>query len=138
MNVMQVLQVQHAMAAQAATKHKEAEALIQAKIDAELEKKKLGLVKPKNKTANIADVAPDDDGVLLASGMSKWARNMRSAGRNMLNEHRKWRIFVTAFTCSRKHLRKWLHQRLQRSQVHGYSSEDDTRPNTSKMLRSEQ
>ena len=43
----------------------------QAKIDAELEKRTLGLVvlpppspaKPKTKTAKTADVAPDDDGV---------------------------------------------------------------------------
>ena len=44
LNAMQVLQVQQAMAAQAATKQKEAEALIQAKIDAEVEKRTLGLV----------------------------------------------------------------------------------------------
>ena len=71
------------MAAQAATKQKEAEALLQAKIDAEVEKRTLGLMiivfpppspaKPKTKTAKTADVAPDDDGVSRASGASKGA-----------------------------------------------------------------
>ena len=44
LNAMQVLQVQQAMAAQAAAKQKEAEALIQAKIDAEVAKRTSGLV----------------------------------------------------------------------------------------------
>ena len=44
LNATQVLQVQHAMAAQATAKQKEAEALLQAKIDAEVEKMTLGLV----------------------------------------------------------------------------------------------
>ena len=35
----------------------------------------------------------------------------------MLNEQRKLRIYVTALTCSRKHLRKWLKPRLRRRQV---------------------
>ena len=82
LNAMQVLQVQQAMAAQAATKQKEAEALIQAKIDAEVEKRTQALIvlpppspaKPKTKTATTADVAPDDDGVSLASGASKGAK----------------------------------------------------------------
>ena len=38
MNTMQVLQVQQAMAAQAATKQKEAEAILKAKVVAEVEK----------------------------------------------------------------------------------------------------
>ena len=65
---MQVLQVQPAMVAQAATSKKEAEALIQDKTAAEVEKRTLGLTvlpppspaKPKTKTANTADVALDD------------------------------------------------------------------------------
>ena len=76
LNAMQVLQVQQAMAAQAATKQKEAEAVLQAKIDAEVEKRTKDLAvlpplspaKPKTKTTKTADVAPDDDGVSLASG----------------------------------------------------------------------
>ena len=108
---MKVLRVQQAMAAQAATKQKEAEAISQAKIDAEVEKRTKGLAvlpppspaKPKPKTAKTADVAPDD-GVSLASGASKGAKR------------RKWRIFVTTLTCSRKHLRKWLKPRLLRRQ----------------------
>ena len=45
-------------------------------------------------------------------------RRGQSAGGNVLNEQRKWRIFVTAFTSfSRKRLRKWLKPHLQRSQV---------------------
>ena len=63
------------MAAQAATKEKDAEAVLQAKIDAEVEKKTQCLVvlpptslaKPKTKTAKTADVTLDDDGVLVAS-----------------------------------------------------------------------
>ena len=60
LNAMQVLQVQQAMAAQAAAKHKEAEALIQAKIDAKVEKRALGLVvlPLPSKTVKTADVAP--------------------------------------------------------------------------------
>ena len=71
------------MATQAQTKQKVAEAVIQAKIDAEVEKrtKKLAvlppppsLAKPNPKTAKTADVAPyqNDDGVLVVSGASKW------------------------------------------------------------------
>ena len=56
LSAMQVLQVQQAMPAQAATKQQEAEAVLQAKIDAEVEKKTKGLTvlpppspaKPKN------------------------------------------------------------------------------------------
>ena len=84
-NAMQVLQVQQAMAAQATAKQKEAEALLQAKIDAEVEKRTLGLVvlpppspaKPKTKTAKTADVAPEDDGVSQASGAPKGAKRRR-------------------------------------------------------------
>ena len=84
LNAMQVLQVQQAMAAQAATKQTEAEALMQARIDAEVEKRTLGLAvlpppspaKPKTKTAKTADVAPDD-GVSLASGASKGAKRRK-------------------------------------------------------------
>ena len=84
---MQVLQVQQAMAAQAATKQKEAEAVLQAKIDAEVEKRtEIPVVlpppspaKPKTKAAKTADVAPDNDGVSLASER----RRGRSAGRDM-------------------------------------------------------
>ena len=65
LNAMQVLQVQQAMAAQAATKQKEAEAIIQAKIDAEVAKRTAGLAlkpppssaSPKPKTVKTADVA---------------------------------------------------------------------------------
>jgi hypothetical protein len=107
------------MAAQAATKQKEAEAIIQAKIDAEvamaiMEKRTKYLAvlpspgpfpaKPQTKTAKAADVDPDGR-VPLASGAPKGAKR------------RKWRIFVTTLTCSRKHLRKWLKPRLRRNQV---------------------
>ena len=72
---MQVLQVQQAMASQATAKHKAAEALLQAKIDAEVEKRTLGLTvlpppspaKPKTKTVKTADGAPDDDGASVRS-----------------------------------------------------------------------
>ena len=81
---MQVLQVQQAMVAQAETKQKEAEAVLQAKIDAEVEKRSNGLVvlpppspaKPKAKTVKAADVAPDD-GVSLGSGASKGAKRQK-------------------------------------------------------------
>ena len=84
---MQVLQVQQAMAAQAATKHKEAGAFLQAKIDVEVEKRTKDLVvspppspaKPQTKTAKAAGVAPDsdDDGGVLASGASKGAKHRK-------------------------------------------------------------
>ena len=59
LNAMQVLQVQQTMAAQPATKQKEAEAILQAKIDAEVEKRTKCLIvvpppspdKPTTKTA---------------------------------------------------------------------------------------
>ena len=59
--------------------------MIQAKIDAEVEKRTLGLTvlpppslaKPKTKTAKTADVAPDDDRVSLASGASKGAKRRK-------------------------------------------------------------
>ena len=86
LNAMQVLQVQQAMTAHATAKQNEAEALIQAKIDAEVAKRTSGLVvkppsspaKPKTKTVKIADVAPEeDDGVSQASGASKGAKRRR-------------------------------------------------------------
>ena len=110
LNAIQVLQVQQAMKAQAATTQKEAEALIQTKIDTEVEKRTLGLVvlpppspaKPKTKTVKTAD---DLTWTQMTTGFRRrqGRRRGRSAVGNMLNEQRKWRIFVTAFTCSRKH-----------------------------------
>ena len=75
LNAMQVLQVQQAMAAQAAAKQKEAEAIIQAQIDAEVAKRTAGLAlkpspssaPPKPKTVKTADVAPEYDGVSRGS-----------------------------------------------------------------------
>ena len=72
------------MVVQAATKQREAEALIQAKIDAEVEKRTQGLAllpppslaKPKTKTAKTADLAPDD-GVSLTSGAPKGAKRRK-------------------------------------------------------------
>ena len=66
LNAMQVLQVKQAMAAQAATKQKEAEAILQVKMDVEVEKRRMAssfclhhqTAKRKTKTAKIADVAP--------------------------------------------------------------------------------
>ena len=121
LNAMQVLQVQQAMVAQAATKQKEAEAVLQAKIDAEVEKRTKGLVvlpppspaKPKTKIAKTADVAPGDDGVSLVSGAPKRAkRRKRHAERA-----EELASCVTALPCSRKRLRKWLKPRPRRSQV---------------------
>ena len=85
LNAMQVLQVQQAMAAQAAAKQKEAEARIQAQIDAEVAKRTAGLAlkpppssaPPKPKTVKTADVAPEDDGVSRGSGASKGAKRRR-------------------------------------------------------------
>ena len=70
LNAMQVLQVQQAMSAQAQTAQKAAEAAIQAKIDAEVEKRTQGLpvetpVLPwltKVQPQKTDDVAPDDGG----------------------------------------------------------------------------
>jgi hypothetical protein len=112
------------MAAQATAKQKEAEQLIQAKIDAEVEKRTSGLVvkpplplvKPKPKTVEIADVAPEeisDDGVSRASGASKGAKRRRKHA--ALNELMKWRVFPTVVRYSRTHLRKWLKPRLRKS-----------------------
>ena len=86
---MQALQVQPAMAAQAATKHKEAEAVLQAKIDAEVENRTKDLVvlappspaKPKQltKTTKTDDVAPDlnNDGVSQLSGAPKGVKRQK-------------------------------------------------------------
>ena len=125
LNGMQVLQVQQAMAAQAATKQTEAEALMQARIDAEVEKRTLGLAvlpppspaKPKPTTVKTADVAPDDDRVSQASGASKGAKRRRKhAERATEVEDLCNRLHV--FRCSRKHLeRLWLKPRLRRSQM---------------------
>ena len=74
------------MAAQATAKLKEAEELIQAKIDAEVAKRTSGLVvkpppspvKPKPKTVKIAVVAPEDeDRVSQAPGAPKGAKRRR-------------------------------------------------------------
>ena len=85
LDAMQVLQVQQAIAAQATANHKDAEASLQAKIDAEVEKRTLGLtvlpppspVKPKPKTVKTADGAPDDGGISQASERSKGAKRRR-------------------------------------------------------------
>ena len=85
LNAMQGLQVQQAMAAQAATKQKEAEAELQVKIAAEVEKRTKGLVvlpppspaKPETKTAKTDDVVPDDDRVSPASGAPKGAKRRK-------------------------------------------------------------
>ena len=81
---MLVLQVQQAMAAQAQTKQKAAEAAIQAKIDAEVEKRTKDLpgqtpslpALTKSQPMKTEDVAPDD-GVLQASGRSKGAERWK-------------------------------------------------------------
>ena len=83
-NAMQGIHVQHAMAAQAATKQTEAGAVLQAKIDAEVEKRTKGLAvlpppppaKPKTKSAKNAGVAPDG-GVSLASGAPQVAKRRK-------------------------------------------------------------
>ena len=134
LNAMQVLQVQQAMAAQAATKQKEAEALIQAKIDAEVEKRTSGLAvspppspaKPKTKTVKNADVAPDDDGVSHASGASKKAKRRR--------KHAKQATEVEDL-CNRLHVFGEAFEKVAKDAAakkpSRYSSKDDTRPNKS-------
>ena len=134
LNAMQVLQVQQAMAAQAATKQKEAEAVIQATIDAEVAKRTEGLVvkpspslaSPKPKTAKTADVAPEDDGVSRGSGASKGAKRRRKHAERA-NEveglsHR-LQVFEEAF--------EKVAQAASARKPSGYASEDDTRPHKS-------
>ena len=137
LNAMQVLQAQQAMVAQAATKQKdpEAEAVLQAKIDAEVEKRTQGLAmlpppspaKPKTKTAKTADVAPDD-GVSLASGASKGAKRWK------LKKHAE-RAEKVAELCDRLTVFEEGFEKVARAAAtkkpSGYSSEDDTRPNKS-------
>ena len=109
LNATQVLQVQYAMTAHALT---EAEAVLQAKIDAEVEKRTTeglavlpppSLAKPKPKTVKTADVAldPNDDGVSLASG--------------------RLTVFEEAFDI--------VAAAATKKKPSGCSSEDDTRPN---------
>ena len=138
LNVMQVLQVQQAMAAQATAKfkQKEAEALLQVKIDAEVEKRALGLVvlppqspaKPKTKTVKTADVAPEDDGVSQASGASKVAKRRRK------HAERARAIEVEGLS-HRLQVFKEAYEKLVKAastkKPGGYASEDDTRPHKS-------
>ena len=129
LNAMQVLQVQQAMAAQAATKQKEAEAVIQATIDAEVAKRTEGLVvkpspslaSPKPKTAKTADVAPEDDGVSRGSGASKGAKRRRKHAERATEveglSHR-LQVFEEAF--------EKVAQAASARKPSGYASEDDT------------
>ena len=124
------------MAAHAATKQKEAEAVLQAKIDAEVEKRTPHLAvlpppspaKPKTKTAKTADVAPGltADGVSLPSGASKGAKRRKKhaeraeaaavlAGRITVFEEAFDKVAAAA----------------AKKKPSRYSSEDDTRPNKS-------
>ena len=132
---MQVLQVQQAMAAQATAKQKEADALIQAQIDAEVAKRTSGLVvkpppspaKPKTKTVEIADVAPEeDDGVSQASGASKGAKRRRKHAERAHEveglSHR-CQVLEDAF--------EKVVKAASTKKPSGYASEDDTRPNKS-------
>ena len=122
------------MSAQAATKQKEAAAIIQAKIDAEVEKRTKSLVvlppsslaKTKTKTAKTADVAPDDDGVSLATGAPKGAKRRKRHAE---------RASEVADLCDRLHVFEEAFEKVAKSAAtkkpSGYSSEDDTRPNKS-------
>ena len=122
------------MAAQAATKQKEAEAISQAKIDAEVEKRTKCLAvlpppspaKPKTKTAKTADVAPDDDGVSLASGAPKGAKRWKRHAE---------RATEVADLCDCLHVFEEVFEKVTKAdstkRPSGYSSEDDTRPNKS-------
>ena len=108
--------------------------MIQAKIDAEVEKRTLCLVvlpppspaKPKTKTAETADVAPDDDGVSLVSGASKGAKRWRKHAE---------RATEVADLCDRLHVFEEAFEKVAKAastkKPSGYSSEDDTRPNKS-------
>ena len=124
------------MAAQAATKQKEAGAVLQAKIDTEVAKRTKDLVvltppspaKPKTKTTKTGDVAPDlhDDRVSLSSGASKGAKRQKKHAE---------RAEEVAVLCDRlfvfeEALNK-VPQAATKKKPSGYSSEDDTRPNNS-------
>ena len=137
LTAMQVLQVQQAMAAQAAAKQKEAETALQARIDAEVEKRTSGLVvkpplplvKPKPKTVKIADEAPEeisDDGVSQASGASKGAKRRRRHAE---------RAQEMAGLSNRCHVLEEAFEKVVKAassrKTCGYASEDDTRPNKS-------
>ena len=137
LNAMQVLQVQQAMAAQAAAKQKEAELALQAKIDAEVEKITSGLVgkpppplvKPKPKTVKIADATPEeisDNGVSQASGAPKGAKRRRKHAERateMEGLSHRCNVLEEAF--------EKVVQAASTRKTCGYASEDDTRPNKS-------
>ena len=137
LTAMQVLQVQQAMAAQAAAKQLEAETALQARIDAEVEKRTSGLVvkpplplvKPKPKTVKIADEAPEeisDDGVSQASGASKGAKRRRrhaERAQEMAGLSNRCHVLEEAF--------EKVVKAASSKKTCGYASEDDTRPNKS-------
>ena len=126
-----------------ATKQKEAEAVLQAKIDAEVKKRTKdltvlpppSLAKPKTKTVKAADVDPDqiDEGVSLASGASQGAKrrkkNDECAEQVVLLADR-LTVFEEVFVKVAAAATKKKSSR--------YSSEDVTRPNKSpdSVLRS--
>ena len=124
------------MAAQATAKQKEAEALLQAKIDADLEKRAVGLVvlpppspaKQKTKTPKTADVAPDYDGVSQASGASKGTKRRRKQchaerATEVEDLSHRLRVFEESF--------EKVATSASAKKPSGYSSEDDTRPHKS-------
>ena len=129
---MQVLQVQQAMADQAQTKQKAVEPAIQAKIDAEVEKRTKDLAvlpppfpaKPKAKTAKAAGVAPDLDGdrVSVVSGASKGAKRRR--------RHAERAVLAARLTVFEEAFEK-VAAAATKKKPNGYASEDDTRPSES-------
>ena len=129
---MQVLQVQQAMADQAQAKQKAVEAAIQAKIDAEVEKRTKDLAvlpppfpaKPKAKTAKAAGVAPDLDGdrVSVVSGASKGAKRRR--------RHAERAVLAARLTVFEEAFEK-VAAAATKKKPNGYASEDDTRPSKS-------
>ena len=80
--------------------------------------------KPKTKTAKTADMAPDGDGVLLASGASKGAKHQKRHAE---------RATEMADLCGRLHVFEEAFEKVAKAAAtkkpSGYSSEDDTRPN---------
>ena len=127
LNAMQVMQVQQSMAAQAATKQNEAEAVLLANVDAEVETRTNDIAvlppsspaKPQTKTAKTADVAPhlNDDGVSLASGSSQGAKRRKKHAERAEVEQRRRRHLLPASLCSRKRLIKRRQPRPRRSQA---------------------